>query len=550
MTARKIFSCKKAITMNPTMPEATHIAVAEGRILAVGNLEDISVWGEMEVDERFADKIILPGFVEGHSHLMEGMMWNHHYIGYYDRRAPDGSVHSGLKTIDEVIAFLQKIDAAREDKTAPLIAWGFDPIFFETRLTADDLDKVSTQCPVLAIHASLHIISSNHFTMQAAGVDRTTNSPNIRTNEDGEPVGEFLGPPGMYMALRVVGLDLFSETSAPDTLWNFAHVAREAGVTTATDLTNPLDSQTLQNLLTITTPDDYPLRLVVAYRGDSVEPQEGVEYFQSIQNQQTDKLRMNLVKLVLDGSLQGFSARLNWPSYFNGAANGLWYIDPDKLFDYVRAYHQAGIQIHIHTNGDQATDHALNVFETVLRETPWRDHRHTLQHCQMASRAQFRRMKALGVGVNLFSNHLYYWGDAHISTTMGPDRAARLDDAGGALAEGVALAIHSDAPVTALAPLFTAWCAVNRLSSKGVRLGGEAETISVYEALYAITLGAAYSLRMDAEIGSLEVGKRADFAILEDDPLTCDPMALKDIGVYGTVVGGEAFLNSGSNSGS
>jgi predicted amidohydrolase YtcJ len=122
----------------------------------------------------------------------------------------------------------------------------------------------------------------------------------------------------------------------------------------------------------------------------------------------------------------------------------------------------------------------------------------------------------------LFSNHLYYWGDAHISITMGPERAARLDDAGGALAEGVALAIHSDAPVTALAPLFTAWCAVNRVSSGGVvgRRGGK---ISVEEALYAITMGAAYSLRMDGEIGSLEVGKRADVAILAEDPLEVGP---------------------------
>ena len=166
----------------------------------------------------------------------------------------------------------------------------------------------------------------------------------------------------------------------------------------------------------------------------------------------------------------------------------------------------------------------------------------------MASRAQFKLMRALGVGVNLFSNHIYYWGDAHIATTMGPDRAARLDDAGGALAEGVPVAIHSDAPVTALAPLFTAWCAVNRMSSSGTRLGTQAHCLTVDQALHAITLGAAFSLKMDHEIGSIEFGKRADFAILDEDPYEVAPMELKNIGVTGTVVGGHVHLNDAPES--
>ena len=128
---------------------------------------------------------------------------------------------------------------------------------------------------------------------------------------------------------------------------------------------------------------------------------------------------------------------------------------------------------------------------------------------------------------------------------MGPERAGRLDDAGGCLEEGVPLAIHSDAPVTALAPLFTAWCAVNRVSSTGVALGGESEKISVEQALYAITMGAAYSLKMETEIGSLEVGKRADMVILGDDPVDVSALGLKDISVLGTMVDGHVHLNKG-----
>ena len=126
-------------------------------------------------------------------------------------------------------------------------------------------------------------------------------------------------------------------------------------------------------------------------------------------------------------------------------------------------------------------------------------------------------MNALGMCVNLFANHLYYWGDQHYATTVGPERAQRMNACASALNAGVPLAIHSDAPVTPLGPLFTAWCAVNRRSAMG-RLLGEGERISVDAALRAITLGAAYTLKLDSEIGSIEPGKRADFAVLESDP--------------------------------
>jgi hypothetical protein len=158
----------------------------------------------------------------------------------------------------------------------------------------------------------------------------------------------------------------------------------------------------------------------------------------------------------------------------------------------------------------------------------------------MADASQFRRMRALDLCVNLFCNHIYYWGDIHRDVTMGPDRAERMDAAGTAHALGVPWAMHSDAPITPIAPLFTAWCAVNRMTASG-RVLGAAERIAVTDALRAVTLGAAYTLRLDDEIGSIEVGKRADFAVLADDPLGVPAEALKDVRIVGTMVGGVAF---------
>jgi predicted amidohydrolase YtcJ len=152
-----------------------------------------------------------------------------------------------------------------------------------------------------------------------------------------------------------------------------------------------------------------------------------------------------------------------------------------------------------------------------------------------------RRAAELGMCVNLFANHLYYWGEAHYAQTVGPERASRMNACRTALDCGLPLAIHSDAPITPLGPLFTAWCAVNRQTSSG-RVLGEAERITVPEALKAITLGAAYTLGLDGEIGSIETGKRADFAVLDDDPEQVSPQTLKDVRVAGVVSAGEPFM--------
>ena len=146
--------------------------------------------------------------------------------------------------------------------------------------------------------------------------------------------------------------------------------------------------------------------------------------------------------------------------------------------------------------------------------------------------------------VNLFPNHHFYWGDQHYGTTLGPERAERMNACASALAAGVPMAMHSDAPVTPLGPLFTAWCAVNRRTASG-RLLGAAERIGVAEALRAITVGAAYTLHLDGELGSIACGKRADFAVLEDDPLEIAPENLKDVRIWGTVQGGRLFPANG-----
>jgi predicted amidohydrolase YtcJ len=166
------------------------------------------------------------------------------------------------------------------------------------------------------------------------------------------------------------------------------------------------------------------------------------------------------------------------------------------------------------------------------------DHRHFIVHAQMVDEALLRRMAALGICATLFPNHLYYWGDFHYSQTIGPSRAQCMNPLASALRLGVPVGVHSDTPVSPIDPLFSAWCAVNRVTSSGRVLGPD-ERISVLDALKLITVGAAYLLHIDKEVGSIQVGKRADFVVLGEDPLAVGGEHLKDVPVLGTVLGGQ-----------
>lgn len=534
-----VFSARKIVTMNPSRPSATHVAVREGRIVAVGSYEELCAGQAIEVDTRFANKVLLPGFVEGHSHIMEGMMWSLPYVGAGDRSAPDGRIVKGLPDIDAIVARLKEAEAEMADPSTPLFAWGFDPLHIGGQsLTRQDLDRVSTTRPIMVIHASFHISNVNTLVLNKAGLDSTINISGVVMGKDGEPSGEVQGIAARFRVFRVLGGNPMSGNLKLADVERYASSACIQGVTTITDLHNDLVDQTVEVYRTASRRPGFSVRLVPALASVSHTPEQAIEKIAALKASANDKLHYGIVKLVVDGSIQGFTARLRWPGYHNGAPNGLWYIAPEELPRIVDAYHKAGVQLHIHTNGDEATELTLDAIEAALTATPRLDHRHTLQHCQMADAALFKRMKTLGVCVNLFANHLYYWGDSHHDLTMGPERAHRLDAAGTAERTGVPYAIHSDAPVTPLNPLFTAWCAVNRVSSSGRVLGREHEAITVEQALAAVTIGAAYTLKLDHIVGSIEAGKYADFAVLEDDPLTVAPEALKDIAVWGTVVGG------------
>jgi len=540
MSSMTVYRARRILTMNPSRPEATHVAVRDGRILGVGSLDELAGWGPHTLDERFADLFLMPGLVEGHSHLMAGSLWRHVYCGWFDVRDPDGVRVAGSKSLDEVVAALAA--AAPSGSGGGHIGWGVDPIYFGSRRChRHDLDRVSTTATVGVLHASGHILNVNSEALRRAGLLRPgVDHPGIPLGDDGLPTGELKGPEAMMPVMPHVGLDRSFLSGDEFGIRAFGKLAVRAGVTTATDLAATAQDAEIDTWLRVTGGEDYPVRLVPFLRLIGLSPADAVARAVLIRARSSERLRLGRIKVVADGSIQGFSARLRWPGYYNGAPNGLWYTAPQTVREVYTLGLKHGVLIHTHTNGDEATEMALDCMEEALRSQPTPDHRYTLQHCQLADEAQFRRMKALGMGVNLFANHHYYWGEQHRAITVGPERAERMNACRSALDAGVPFSVHSDAPITPLAPLFTAWCAVNRLSSSGRVLGAH-QRIGVMDALRAVTLGAAWTLKLDGEVGSIECGKRADFCVLGGDPTVVAPEALKDVPVWGTVQGGRVF---------
>ncbi len=536
-----VFQAKKIITMDLNQPWATHVAVRDGRILAVGGADCAEQWGPLKRDDRLAETVLMPGFVEGHAHMMAGAIWDYAYAGFHDRIDPDGKLWPGLADLASVVKGLRTAAGNLPPET-PLISWGFDPIFLSAeRLCRSHLDQVSSDRPVVVLFSNFHLMCVNSVALSMVGYDHQTEVEGVVKDSDGEPTGELQEMAAMFPVMRRLNIDFRALSQRESAIRTYAKVANRAGVTTVTDLFSEMQDDDLEVMLRITGDGDFPVRIVPALAAMADTPDHIAARALDLKARSTDKLRLGSVKLMTDGSIQGWTARVKWPGYVGGQPNGLWNTPPDQIHALAAAMQAAAVQMHIHVNGDEAAEVSIDAIEAACRAHPWSGHRHVLQHGQMMGEAQFRRCAELGIAVNLFSNHIWYFGEQHAALTIGEDRARSMDAARSAIDAGLDVAIHSDAPVTPMGPLFTAWCAVNRITMAG-RVLGEAQRITVLEALHSITMGAARTLKLDSEIGSIIPGKRADFAVLGQDPAAIEPAELKNVPVLGTVFGGQVRL--------
>ena len=202
-----VYSAKKIITMDVNRPEATHVAVRDGEVLAVGDACCADQWGPVTHDDSLKDAILMPGFIEAHAHMMAGAMWEYAYAGFHDRIDPNGKLWPGLKDNDAVIGGLSDYAEGLEDG-APLVGWGFDPIFLSSeRLDKKHLDQISTTKPIAIIYSNFHLMCVNSVALEMAGFDQTTNAEGVIKGPDGQATGELQEMAAMFPVMRRLGID-------------------------------------------------------------------------------------------------------------------------------------------------------------------------------------------------------------------------------------------------------------------------------------------------------------------------------------------------------
>jgi predicted amidohydrolase YtcJ len=244
------------------------------------------------------------------------------------------------------------------------------------------------------------------------------------------------------------------------------------------------------------------------------------------------------VKFFADGAFYSQTMRLSPPGYLGGQSKGSegeWVTPPQTLAATLAPYWEAGLGVRIHSNGDAAQKAVLDALEK-LRSTK-EDGRFVIEHAGLFSPADAARAGPLGAAVSAASHYVYHLGERY-QGALGPARGAMISPLGALSEAGVRVSLHSDAPLAPPLPMRAAFAHLTRATREGHVLTAD-QALTPGDALEAITIDAAFALGLEQEIGSVEVGKRADFTVLDSNPLVTARENWADIQIWGVVLGGE-----------
>lgn len=545
-----IYPARTILTMNPEQPEAQAVAVMDGRILSVGSLVDImnslkdSPFSEFEVDTVFADKVLMPGIVETHTHLMiPALEYANHFVSQIPWPNPQGGFFATYPNKESVLARLRELDAILPPGA---LLWGthYDDNAAGGCLTREDLDSVSTERPVLVGNQVFHRFWCNTRLLEMCGVMQGETPHGVMRDENGAPNGTLVEISGFRVVARV-----FPEIAAPamEKLYNIIPLFRSQGITTVSEMFGGVQDDLDREIALcrqLCEQETHGLRCVlfpyIHMAGAALGSREAaIERLTEIMRGGTETFKVGGAKLYHDGSIISHTSPLDWPGYMDGAESPQMQYSAEEIRYFILELHKLGITTVTHTNTNLAVQTVLDAVEEAQVLCSRVDIRHRMEHCYTITSAQLRRAKALGVGVQFFTPQIYYYGDSHVKV-MGLDRANHMTPTGTAERLGVSWGFHSDPPGTPQLPWVGAWATVQRKTLRGKVLG-PGQRVSVGAALRAMTLEAAWQLRMEDMIGSIEFGKKADFCVLEADPTRIDPDELKDMPVWGTVMNGAVF---------
>lgn len=531
---RQLYVNARIVTMDAARPEAEAMLLERDRIVWVGSNAEAEQHESLTTTVHDMEgKTLAPGFIDAHGHFPGSGL-----------AALSADLNSPpIGTVRTIADIQSRLRARLPEAGDWLLGIGYDDSLLREQRhpSRQDLDQVSVERPIFIMHISGHMGVANSAALALAGIDRDSPDPEggrIVRDDTGEPTGlllETAAAPVQALAMDFSVADFFTmiDVAARDYL--------RAGVTTAQS--GGVDARMLQGLWLASMLRRVPQRLEVWPLWDAMGERLLAEEA-DIQRYQSERFRVGALKMMVDGSIQGYTGYLGQPYYrpYQGDADyrGFPHLNIEQLTSPVGAAQRAGYQLALHGNGDAAIDMILDALAETREEIADRDLRPIIVHAQMARDDQLRRMKQLGATPSFFSAHTYYWGDRHRDIFMGPERAARMSPTRSAAELGLRYSVHLDTPVVPMDPVLLLWSTVNRESASGAVIGAD-QRVTVEQALRAMTLDAAWQIHREGDLGSLSPGKLADFVVLDRYPLAIPAGELNQIRVLQTYIGGRRF---------
>lgn len=543
-----VFTARQIVTMDTTNPEATAVAVRGDRVVAVGSLQDLQPWLDEyphEVDETFADKVLLPGLIDPHLHPMLGaIQLRTHWITpepwvLHDEYVPP--VISQAMFWDRLTALLE------EDKNTDefFIAWGWSEPYHGP-MTRQKLDELAPDRPVFIWQRSVHEGVFNTSALNVLGLTEADIDGHPKADQVNWEAGHFIEGGFFDIVVPRLGPILFApEFIDPGYERNNAYLLSR-GVTTVGDMATGGVNWDLElaafkrNIVD----KNVPLRVVLVPDAYKMVPQADgfAAAFDFIDAQLLSEdlphplIGGKRIKLFADGAMFSLLMALNPPGYV-GFGQNEWITPKDAFGALARKYWEEGYRIHVHSNGDAGVDFVLDVFEELQLERPRAKNSLVIEHYGYANERLNRRVAEFGAAVSANPYYVTFLGDTYSKVGLGPDRARRITPLRGLADRGVLVGLHSDFGMAPADPLSLAWAAISRETLTGKRMmppGG----LSLDEAMRAITIDAAHILGLEKDIGTIEAGKLADFTVVDVNPYEVGVEGLRDIKVWGVVFEG------------
>ena len=520
---------------------AEAVVQQNGKIAFVGTLEDAEKQFPKAGKKDLQGKTLLPGFIDGHGHL--------YLTGFYNMMAnlmppPDGGSSSIQGVVDEMNAWKESEKGEFFlNKFGWLVGFGYDDsqLTEKDHPTADDLDKVSTEVPVIIVHQSGHLGSLNHKALEVFNITKASEDPvggHIRKDVNGNPTGVL--EETAFQPLQLQMLPKIDDEVDLKIIENGQKMYAQYGYTTAqegggnTGFNNSLEKAANKGELYID---------LVNYTVMDMGLEAMTSKYYTKDHSYSNHYRVGGVKLVLDGSPQGKTAWLTEPyleppSGKDHSYHGYPKYTKEDEEKFINQAFQNQWQLLAHTNGDAAVDDFLFYINQALSNHGYDDHRSVIIHGQVIRKDQIQKIADLNVLASEYAVHTFYWGDWHLNSVLGSPRAEYISPTRDLIDAGINLTSHSDCPVIPPNSLRIIDATTNRVTRSGLILGPGQRT-TPYEALLTQTRWAAYQYFEEDHKGTLAVGKLADFVILDQNPLKIDPMKIHTIKVVETIKEGK-----------